>query len=282
MFRTIISPKELYEKLGRQTWVIVDCRHNLGHPYSGMEAYKKSHIPGASFAHLDHDLSGRIIPGETGRHPLPSIVKMTQRFSSWGISDGIQVVAYDDRSGATASRLWWMLRYLGHDRVAVLDGGWRAWLEAGYPTETAIVGAGPRVFKPREREDWIVDAAHIENRLGADNFLIVDSRGPKRYSGVDDPIDPVAGHIPGASNFPHTDLVNPDGTWLSPDELEKRFDQLVGNDEADEVVFYCGSGVTACRNLLAHYHAGLGDAKLYPGSWSDWITDPDRPIARTV
>mgnify|MGYP006267187507 FL=1 len=278
MFRTIISPKELYEKLGRQTWVIIDCRYNLGHPDSGAEAYRKAHIPGASYAHLDKDLSGKIEPGKTGRHPLPSIVKMTQRFSSWGISDGIQVVVYDDRSGAVAARLWWMLRSLGHDRVAVLDGGWRAWTEGGYPVEVAIVGSGPRVFKPRPRNDWTVDAEHIERRLGADNFLLVDSRSPKRYRGEDEPIDPVAGHIPSATNFPHTDLVESDGTWLEPDELEERFDTLVGNDEADEVVFYCGSGVTACRNLLAYHHAGLGDAKLYPGSWSDWITDPERPV----
>ncbi|MCR9052359.1 MAG: sulfurtransferase [Phaeodactylibacter xiamenensis] len=282
MFRTIISPQELHEKLGRQTWVIIDCRYSLGHPDAGEEAYKKSHIPGASYAHLDRDLSGKVVPGKTGRHPLPSIVKMTQRFSSWGISDGIQVVLYDDRSGAIAARLWWMLRYLGHDRVAVLDGGWRAWEAEGYPVETAIMGAGPRVFKPRERESWVVDADHVQRRLGAENFLLVDSRMPERYRGEDEPIDPVAGHIPGATNFPHTDLVDSEGMWLTPDELEERFQTLVGNDVADEMVFYCGSGVTACRNLLAHHHAGFGDAKLYPGSWSDWITDPERPIERSV
>jgi thiosulfate/3-mercaptopyruvate sulfurtransferase len=282
MFRTIISPQELHEKLGRQTWVIIDCRYSLGHPDAGEEAYKKSHIPGASYAHLDRDLSGKVVPGKTGRHPLPSIVKMTQRFSSWGISDGIQVVLYDDRSGAIAARLWWMLRYLGHDRVAVLDGGWRAWEAEDYPVETAIVGAGPRVFKPRVRENWVVDADHVQRRLGAENFLLVDSRMPERYRGEDEPIDPVAGHIPGATNFPHTDLVDSEGMWLTPDELEERFQTLVGNDVADEMVFYCGSGVTACRNLLAHHHAGFGDAKLYPGSWSDWITDPERPIERSV
>lgn len=282
MFRTIISPQELHEKLGRQTWVIIDCRYSLGHPDAGEEAYKKSHIPGASYAHLDRDLSGKVVPGKTGRHPLPSIVKMTQRFSSWGISDGIQVVLYDDRSGAIGARLWWMLRYLGHDRVAVLDGGWRAWEAEGYPLETPIVGAGPRVFKPRVRESWVVDADHVQRRLGAENFLLVDSRMPERYRGEDEPIDPVAGHIPGATSFPHTDLVDSEGMWLTPDELEERFQTLVGNDVADEMVFYCGSGVTACRNLLAHHHAGFGDAKLYPGSWSDWITDPERPIERSV
>lgn len=278
MYNTIISPEELHEKLHRQTWIIIDCRYSLGHPEAGQQAYLKSHIPRAVYAHLDRDLSGKIVPGTTGRHPLPPIVKLTQRFSGWGIGERIQVVLYDDRSGAIAARLWWMLRWLGHESVAVLDGGWRAWTSRGFPVTSEIVLPGPRVFKPKPKANWIVDADHVERRLGAENFLLVDSRSPTRFSGEDEPIDPVAGHIPGATNFPHTDLVEPDGTWLSPNELERRFDGLLGNDEADEVVFYCGSGVTACRNLLAHKHAGLGDAKLYPGSWSEWITVPERPI----
>lgn len=280
MFRTIISPEELHEKLDRQTWVIVDCRYSLGDPEAGARAYAEGHIPGACFAHLDKDLSGKIVPGETGRHPLPSIVKLTQRFSSWGIGEGVQVVAYDDRSGAIAARLWWLLRWLGHDAVAVLDGGWRAWTSQGLPVEHGHEAKGPRVFKPSLREGWVVEADEILDRMGAEDFLLVDSRGRERYLGEDEPIDPVAGHIPGARNFPHTDLVEPGGTWLSSEELEQRFDALLENDEADDVVFYCGSGVTACRNLLAYHHASLGDARLYPGSWSHWITDANRPVAR--
>lgn len=280
MYRTIISPEELREKLGRQTWIILDCRHRLGQPAAGHDAYLAGHIPNAQYAHLDKDLSGKIIPGKTGRHPLPSLVKATQRFSAWGIGEGVQVVVYDDRSGAIAARLWWMLRWLGHERVAVLDGGWQAWQEQGYPVEREQPNIGPRVFKPRPKKGWTVDAAYVQSRLGDEDFLLVDSRSEERFSGKDEPIDPVAGHIPGAANFPHTDLIERDGHWLMPDEIEERFESLLGDDEADEVVFYCGSGVTACRNLLAYRHAGLGDAKLYPGSWSEWITDEARPVEK--
>lgn len=278
MYRTIISPQELQEKLHRQTWSIIDCRYRLGDSSAGYQSYLQGHIPNAQYAHLDKDLSGKIVPGKTGRHPLPSVVKATQRFSSWGIGDGVQVVVYDDRSGAIAARLWWMLRWLGHERVAVLDGGWQAWQELGMPVEQKPPSIGPRVFKPRLRGDWTVDAGYIERRMKDDNLLLVDSRSRERFSGKDEPIDPVAGHIPGAANFPHTDLIKENGYWLLPDQLEERFNDLLGDDEADEVVFYCGSGVTACRNLLAYRHAGLGDAKLYPGSWSEWITDNSRPV----
>ena len=280
MYRTIISPEELREKLGRQTWIIIDCRYRLGQPTAGYEAYLEGHIPNAQYAHLDKDLSGKIVPGRTGRHPLPSLVKATQRFSSWGIGDGVQVVLYDDRSGAIAARLWWMLRWLGHERVAVLDGGWNAWQERGHPVSQELPSTGPRVFKPRPQKGWTVDADYIQGRMQDEDFLLVDSRSANRFSGKDEPIDPVAGHIPGAANFPHTDLIEKDGYWLMPDEIEERFEALLGNDEADEVVFYCGSGVTACRNLLAYRHAGLGDAKLYPGSWSEWITDENRPVEK--
>lgn len=277
MYTTLINAKELHELLGQKDLVIVDCRFSLADTGSGRRAYAREHIPGAFYAHLDEDLSGPVIAGETGRHPLPSIEQTARLFSGWGVGPETQVVAYDDMSGAIAARLWWMLRWLGHEGAAVLDGGWDAWKEQGRPVDTAAPAkVSGHSFQARPRPELLAEVRQVENTLNDPNYRLVDSRTPERYRGESEPIDPVAGHIPGAINIPHPGNVDAAGNWLSRGALEQRFRAVIGDVEADHTIFYCGSGVTACRNILAYAHAGLGEAKLYAGSWSEWIQSNER------
>ena len=277
MYNTLITAKELQSNYTNPNWVIVDCRFQLGDTEAGRNAYQKAHIPGAVYAHLDEDLSGIILPGITGRHPLPDIELLATLFSSWGITDGVQVVAYDDKSGAIAARLWWMLKWLGHEAVAVLESGWSSWLKIGGPQASGLEDKQTASFVARPDQSRIKPLAAIE--AGARDFILVDSRTAGRYHGKHEPIDPVAGHIPGAINFPHPNNVSPDGTWKDEATLRTQFEALLQDqDNKAEVVFYCGSGVTACRNILAYEAAGLGKALLYPGSWSEWIVDEGRVV----
>lgn len=281
MYTTLLSCEELNEQLGKSNLVVIDCRFSLADKESGRKAHTQSHIPGAHYAHLDEDLSSAVIPGKTGRHPLPSIEAATRLFSSWGISAETQVVAYDDKSGAIAARLWWMLRWLGHDKVAVLEGGWKHWMHKELPTESAVPSKVPgHVFVANPRQDLLVNVEFVETVQLNPDYKIADSRTPERYRGEFEPIDPIAGHIPGAVNIPHPGNVKTDGLWLDKDSLKERFKNVLGEVPADKTIFYCGSGVTACRNLLAHHHAGLGEAKLYPGSWSEWIQSGEREIVK--
>jgi thiosulfate/3-mercaptopyruvate sulfurtransferase len=280
MYKTLIKTKELAGHLDDKDWVIVDCRFSLADTEAGRRAYKESHIPGAFYAHLDDDLSGEIVKGKTGRHPLPEVDDLVNTFSQWGIGPGTQVVAYDDMSGAIAARLWWMLQWLGHEAVAVLDGGWPKWKKEGRPVSAEPPRPSPKKFNPRIREELLVDAEFVDRIRKAPDFRLVDSRTPERYRGEEDPIDPVAGHIPGAVNAPHTENVREAGDWLSPQELRHHFEEILEDVEPGKAVFYCGSGVTACRNILAVKHAGLGDAKLYAGSWSEWITNEERAVEK--
>lgn len=277
MYKTLISPAELQQQYQPGSWLVVDCRFDLADTEAGRRAYEQSHIPGAVYAHLDDDLSGEIIPGKTGRHPLPTIEAAIALFSLWGIDDSVQVVAYDDKGGGIASRLWWMLRWLGHDAVAVLDGGWPAWQAGGMAISDKPANVRPRQFKARPGSLPTADAAKVDEVRTGTAYTVVDSRAAERYRGEVEPIDPVAGHIPGAVNLPFPANLA-DGSFLDADSLKARFQEALGNKPADQVIFYCGSGVTACHNLLAYAHAGLGDAVLYPGSWSDWITDESREI----
>lgn len=277
MFKTLISPTELQQNYQTGSWVIVDCRFDLGNTQAGRTAYESAHIPGAVYAHLDDDLSGEIIPGQTGRHPLPEVEKAVALFSLWGIDESVQVVAYDDKGGGVASRLWWMLRWLGHEAVAVLDGGWPAWQAAGLPVSNRLANVRPRQFNAKPAALGTVDAARVEEVRTGNEYVVVDSRAPERYRGEVEPIDPVAGHIPGAINIPFPANLAA-GKFLSPEELKERFVNALGDTSPEKVIFYCGSGVTACHNLLAYAHAGLGDAVLYPGSWSEWITDENREV----
>lgn len=272
MFDTLISAETLHHYLDDPDWRIVDCRFQLDDPEAGRRAYQENHIPGALYVHLDEDLSGPIIPGQTGRHPLPAVDEATALFSRLGIDKDVQVVVYDDKGGAIAARLWWMLRWLGHEAVAVLDGGLSVWDAKGFPLDSELPAIPPRTFIPQEQAGWILHADQVEAIREQDEWVLIDSRTPERYRGEHEPIDPVAGHIPGARNAPHPATTQEEGTYRSPGELREHFSEVTDRQPAERTVFYCGSGVTACRNILAYKIAGLGDARLYPGSWSEWIT----------
>ncbi len=278
MYNTIIPCEELNQLLQNSNLRIVDCRFSLADTESGRIEYQQSHIPGATYAHLDDDLSGAIIPGKTGRHPLPIVDDFVQTLSDWGIDEHTQVVAYDQGHGGIAARLWWMLQWLGHEQVAVLDGGWKAWTENTYPVSDQIKVPPNRNFRPKTKSETTVSVEFVNKIRQDHNYTLIDSRAAERYSGKKEPIDPIAGHIPGAVSAPFIENIGEDGHFLSKEKLQNRFQDLVDQTPPEKTVFYCGSGVTACHNLLAYKHAGLGEAKLYPGSWSEWIVDKNRPI----
>jgi thiosulfate/3-mercaptopyruvate sulfurtransferase len=274
VFTTLVSTAQLAEHLG--DWAIVDCRFDLANEQAGANAYATAHIPTAVYAHLGHDLSGPL-DGHNGRHPLPTVDAMARTFSDLGIASGTQVVAYDADSGMFASRLWWMLRYLGHDAVAVLDGGFARWTAEGRDTRSGVEHRPSALFTPHIHPDRLVTLADMLAGT-ATSALLVDARAPERFEGRQEPLDHAAGHIPGAINHFFKDNLTPEGRMRSTDELRTAFDALLGNRRPDEVVMYCGSGVTACHNLLAMEHAGRPGAKLFAGSWSEWSSDPSRPV----
>jgi thiosulfate/3-mercaptopyruvate sulfurtransferase len=279
-YTTLATTEDLFEHLSDPSWTVVDCRFSLAEPELGRREYEEAHIPGALYAHLDEDLSGPIVPGRTGRHPLPTPEQIARRFGSWGIGPGQQVVAYDAAGGGIAARLWWLLRWLGHDEVAVLDGGWQEWQRHGYPVSDGVETARPVVFTPLPREDWVVSTDEVDVWRKDPDFLLVDSRAADRYRGENETIDPVAGHIPGAISLPYGDNLDENGRFRSREALRERFAELFHEVPPKHTAFYCGSGVTAAHNLLALSYAGYDEARLYPGSWSEWITDPARAVAR--
>ena len=259
-------------------WRVFDCRHDLKNTEYGRQAYVRGHIPGALFLHLDDDLSGAKT-GANGRHPLPAIADFARRMSECGVDQTTQVVAYDNEGGIFASRLWWMLRWLGHDRVAVLDGGLAGWKRSKRSLDEVLPTVLPRVFVPRP-QDMIVEVGPLLAGLPAQRSLILDARSPERFRGENETLDPVGGHIPGAVNRFYFDNLDDAGCFFKPAaELRTEFDAMLAGRPADEVVQQCGSGVTACHNLLAMELAGLSGSKLYPGSWSEWCADPSRPVA---
>lgn len=261
----------------RRGFVILDCRFDLNDPNAGERVFIAGHIPSAVYVHLDHDLSGPLDPtGRGGRHPLPTPAAMTTTFSRLGIDHETQVVAYDDGSGHYAARLWWMLRYMGHQAVAVLDGGWPAWLAAGLPVETGEARPPePRLFTGAPRTDRQALIDEVE-RLP----LLVDSRSADRFRGAVEPLDPIAGRIPGALNRPYDANWTAEGTWRPQQELLAEFLELLEGTPPEEAAFYCGSGVRACINILAMVHAGLPEGRLYVGSWSEWSRTAGKPVAR--
>lgn len=279
-YTSLISTSDLARHLDATDWVIVDCRFSLDDKERGVNHYRQAHIPGAVYTHLDDDLSATVVPDETGRHPLPSHEVMARRFGALGIGSGMQVVAYDDSGGAIAARLWWMLQYLGHDDAAVLDGGWNAWTAEGRPVSSGVEQMPARTFNARPRPHMVVEAEEVERIRRDPNWRLLDARDAARYRGEVEPIDPVAGHIPGAVSAPFKENLGDDGRFRPQEELRERFGRIIGAVPADRVVHHCGSGVTACHNLLAMRHAGLGDAKLYPGSWSEWIVDERRAVTQ--
>ena len=275
----LITPADLLPHLGDPDWAIFDCRFTLGDEERGERDYQQAHIPGAVYAHVSRDLSGPVVPGQTGRHPLPALDVFVAQLSRWGVDAGVQVVVYDDSGGAMAARLWWMLHWLGHPAVAVLDGGWPAWQAAGYPVASGTETRPARVFVPHPRPELALDAAQVEAIRTDPRYRLFDARAADRYRGENETIDPIAGHIPGAVSAPYAANLDSAGRFLPPADLRARFERLLGDVPAEQSVFYCGSGVTAAHNLLALAQVGLGEGRLYAGSWSDWITDPARPIA---
>ncbi len=276
-----ISIDELSEHIDDPGWVIVDSRFKLADTEQGRHDYQKAHIPGAVYAHLDEDLSGPIIKGVTGRHPLPSVEKISAVFSRFGIDSHVQVVTYDDIGGALAAgRVWWLLRWLGHESVALLDGGWQAWVANGMDVRSGTENREPRHFQPHPRNELIVTSEDIERLRSDPHYRILDARAADRFRGENEIIDPVAGHIPGAISAPYADNLNPDGTFRSDDSLADRYKHLLEGVPVDKVAVYCGSGVTATHDILAMMKAGLGEARLYAGSYSEWITDPKRPVEK--
>jgi thiosulfate/3-mercaptopyruvate sulfurtransferase len=279
MYTTLIAAGELAAHLDDPDWAVVDCRFSLQDTGQGLRAYQAGHIPGAVYAHLDEDLSGPVVPGHTGRHPLPEPEVFAARLGRWGIGNTTQVVAYDDAGGAYAARLWWMLRWLGHEAVAVLDGGWPTWVAAGLPQRAGIETRHPTVFTARLRPELVATASEVMVRRLDPDWRVLDARGADRFRGENETLDPVAGHIPGAVSAPYADNLAPDGRFRDPASLRRRYQNLLGTVPAARTICYCGSGVTAAHDLLAIFHVGLGEGRLYPGSWSEWITDPTRPIA---
>jgi thiosulfate/3-mercaptopyruvate sulfurtransferase len=278
MHTTLVSTALVADHLADPGWRIVDVRHDLAQPDRwGEEQYRSAHVPGAVFAHIDRDLSAPKT-GRNGRHPLPTPDAAAEMFARLGVGPDTQVVAYDQGSGMFASRLWWMLRWLGHDAVAVLDGGIDKWRREGRATLAEPVVPARAAFAIR-RVGPTVDAARILASLGDGSLTIVDARAGERFRGETEPLDPVAGHIPGARNRPYAMNVNPDGTFKPAAVLREEFAALLGDTPLDRVVHQCGSGVTACHNLLAMEVAGLAGTRLYPGSWSEWCADPSRPVA---
>ncbi len=278
-YTTIISPADLRPHLGDPAWAVFDCRYVLNDEARGERDYRQAHIPGAVYAHVKRDLAGLIIPGQTARHPLPAPDGFAEQLSRWGVDADVQVIVYDDSGGAMAARLWWMLQWLGHPAVAVLDGGWPAWQEAGYPVAVGEETRPARRFTPHLHPELLQSVAEVERLRTDPRYRLFDSRNADRYRGENETIDPVAGHIPGAHSAPYVENLDASGRFLPPDALRARFRALLGDVPAEQSVFYCGSGVTAAHNLIALAHAGLGQGRLYAGSWSEWITDPARPIA---
>ncbi|HUS95073.1 MAG TPA: sulfurtransferase [Patescibacteria group bacterium] len=278
-YSTLISAQALSEQINNPDWVIIDCRFSLAEPDRGRRDYEEAHIPGAVYAHLNTDLSGPHIPGQTGRHPLPDIETFSASLSRWGVGPDIQVALYDDGGGAIAARLWWMLRFLGHSPVAVLNGGWQFWIAEKRPTRSGTETYQPRNFTPLPRVQMISVTQEVDQLRATPDGRVFDSRSADRFLGFNETIDPVAGHIPGAISAPYQENIGPDDLFLSKEQLHQRFLTLLDGVPPEQAVFYCGSGVTAAHNLLALAYAGLGDARLYVGSWSEWITDPERPIA---
>jgi thiosulfate/3-mercaptopyruvate sulfurtransferase len=273
----IVTPAWLAARLSDPNVRPVDVRWYLTEPGRGRQEYLAAHIPGAPHLDVDDDLAAPRGQGP-GRHPLPAPEAFAAAAGRAGIGAATHVVAYDSAGSFAAARLWWLLRYFGHERVSVLDGGWEAWLAGGYPTESGEVSAALTVFTPRPRPELVVDAAAVEALRRDPRALLLDARAPERYAGRVEPIDPKAGHIPGARSAPYSGNLAPDGTLLPPEALRARYAAL-GADRAERIVCYCGSGVSAAHNILALHLAGRTDALLYEGSWSDWCSDPARPVA---
>jgi thiosulfate/3-mercaptopyruvate sulfurtransferase len=284
-FTTLIDAAALRELVGKPDIVILDCRFDLMNPEGGRRAYLHAHVPGARYADLNRDLSAPITPS-SGRHPLPGAADFAATLDRLGVGRTTQVVAYDDCGGAFAARAWWLLRWAGHQAIAVLDGDIKAWIGSGGALESGEAKPQPSATVGRDRRSpqvdaaAVIDAAEVEARLTDPSFLLIDARATERYAGEVEPIDAVAGHIAGAVNHPFSANLAADGRFLPAPVLRQLWEKRLAGRSLTRVAAMCGSGVTACHNLLSLEVAGFRGAKLYAGSWSEWIRDPRRPIAR--
>jgi thiosulfate/3-mercaptopyruvate sulfurtransferase len=278
VYQTLVDANTLRTHLDDPGWVVVDCRFDLMDTEAGRRGYREGHIPGARYAHLDEDLSSPP-SARTGRHPLPDPVALGRKLGGWGVDGQTQVVVYDDGGGGIAARLWWLLRWLNHPAVALLDGGLVAWRAAQFALSAEEPELTPAVFPSTvaDGEAW-VDTASIEANLSSGASLLLDARSGARFRGEVEPIDPVSGHVPGAVSAPLDGNLDASGRLLAPEALRERFESLLAECSPEAVIHMCGSGVTACHNLLAMEVAGLSGSRLYPGSWSEWIRDPSRPV----
>lgn len=281
-YTTLIEPAELAAHLADPGWAVVDCRFDLGNPSAGSQQYAAGHIPGARYAHLETDLSGRVTP-HTGRHPLPDPQTFARKVAAWGIERSSQVVAYDAANGAVAARLWWMLRWIGHRKAAVLNGGLKAWVDAGHPvTDRAPAIIPAMACSPSVDLHAAIAVEELLRELAAGTVVLVDARSSDRFAGQNETIDPVAGHVPGARSHPFLSNVDPGARFLPAAELRERWRPLLAAAGEREIVSMCGSGVTACHNLLALEVAGRRGGRLYAGSWSEWIRDERRPVEKSA
>ena len=279
IYTTLISTDELADRLSDPSLALFDVRHDLMQPERwGADEYRKAHIPGATFLHIDNDLSSAT-NGVNGRHPLPTPEAAAALFSRVGIDSTKQVVAYDQNTGVFASRLWWMLSWLGHESVAVLDGGFAKWSREGRAVTSEAAEPTATTFVVKNVAPT-VNSVGVESSLSRHTLLLVDARAPERFRGEVEPMDPVAGHIPGAVNRPGSLNVTANGVFKPASALRSEYQALLGGRPHSDVVHYCGSGVMACHNILAMQIAGLPATRLYPGSWSEWISNPARPIAK--
>ena len=280
MYTTLIDAAALSQHLADDNWIILDCRHDLMNPAHGRDAFAAGHIQNAQFAGIDNDLSGakQGPDGEfRGRHPLPDRAALIETLRRFGINDDTQVVAYDAHGGMYAARLWWLLRWIGHEAVAVLDGGLAAWEAAGLPLVTPVAARAAGSITERKTLTQTVNVADVVANLATQARTVVDARANDRFRGENETIDPVGGHIPGAKNRFFKDNLQADGRFKPAEQLKQDFSPLFSSP--DQAIMQCGSGVTACHNLLAMEVAGLSGAALYPGSWSEWCASPTRPIA---
>ena len=277
-YTTIISAQELGDMLGTDDLFVFDCRFMLKDPQGGQKMYHEGHIAGAQFADMDTDLSSAMTE-TSGRHPLPNPDELITKLRAWGVNNSSQVVVYDDMFGAFAARMWWLLRWLGHDKVAVLNGGLKQWSEAGQEMVSEVPQYASGDFSGSPKQDWVVDIEFVQSALADQSITLFDARSADRYTGADQKTDPVPGHVPGAMSMPFMGNLTKEGCFLDSQSLKARFENKLENRDSANVVNMCGSGVTACHNLLAMEIAGLGNRPLYVGSWSEWIRSGDRPVA---
>ena len=276
-YKTIISAEELKTIIDQDNVRVFDCRFSLKDPQGGLKSYQSGHLPMAQFADMDTQLSSAMTE-TSGRHPLPDADVFLAQLKAWGINNDTQVIAYDDISGAFAARLWWMMRWMGHDKVAVLNGGMQQWTQQGFPLSQDNVEVAVGSFSGTANMDWLVDIETVQAELVGNKVTLIDARAADRFTGSDKKTDPVPGHIPGANNLPFAGNLTKEGLFETPDTIKQRFSNIIQDQPLTSVVNMCGSGVTACHNLLAQAVAGMPPTKIFIGSWSQWIRDSSRPV----